>query len=362
MAVSDRAPEGARDGPAPYFFVSYARHHRWAAENRVDAEDPDRWTLRFFDDLTFEVAELTTLERGAQPGFMDREVHVGQHWRRRISEALAACRVFIPLYTPRYFSSLSCASEWYLFQARQSAHELVSGSRPEAIIPVLWLPMPDTELPAVARALQFDHRALGEAYARFGFLQLIRLARYQDEYRLAIHALARRVVRVARDRAPGAAFPVDFTALHSRFENADSMFDAAADLVRCAGSERSPLPLPGPGPAPAGPGQLALLPATDEPASFAPEADASGSPPAEAAVAAYLRTAHSKLAEWFTSRPAQVSSVDFDEFYFRTVHPAAKTALLRQLTPQTPPGPFPRPPRLRGDAPDPRSGGSPHVP
>ena len=369
MAVSDRAPEGAADESAPYFFLSYARHHRSTGErpgdvqNPGDAQDPDRWTLRFFDDLTFEVTELTTLERGAQPGFMDREVRVGQHWRQRISEALAVCRVFVPLYTPRYFSSLSCASEWYLFQARQSAHELIFGTRPEAIIPVLWLPMADTELPAVARALQFDHRSLGEAYARLGFLQLIRLARYQDEYQLAIHALARQVVRTARDRSPGAAFPVDFTTLRSRFENADSMFAAAGDFVRCADAGRPPLSLPGPRPAPAAAGRLALPPGTGDPASSADaEGDASCALPAEAAVAAYLRTAHSKLAAWFTSRPAQVSSVDFDEFYFRTVHPAAKSALLRQLTPQTPPGPFPRPPRLRGDAADPRSGGSPHVP
>ncbi|NUR62184.1 MAG: toll/interleukin-1 receptor domain-containing protein [Catenulispora sp.] len=378
MAVSDRAPEGPGDGSAPYFFLSYARHHRSAGESPVGAEDPDRWTLRFFDDLTFEVMELTTLERGVQPGFMDREVHVGQHWRRRISEALAACRVFLPLYTPRYFTSLSCASEWYLFQARQSAHELISGSRPEAIIPVLWVPMPDTELPAVARTPQFDHRTLGEAYARFGFLQLIRLARYKDEYQLAIHALARHVVQVARDRSPGAAVPVDFTALHGRFEDADDMFAAAGDLVCCADAGRTALVLPGPRPALAGVGRLALPPGTGEPTSFgsagfdpagvdsadcdSAEGDAPCSPCAEAAVAAYLRTAHSKLAEWFTSHPAQVSSVDFDEFYFRTVHPAAKTALLRQLTPQTPPGPFPRPPRLRGDAADPRSGGSPHVP
>lgn len=83
--------------------------------------------------------------------------------------------------------------------------------------------------------------------------------------------------------------------------------------------------------------------------------------PAEDAVAAYLSTARTKLAEWFTSRPAQVSSVDFDEFYFRAVHPAAKRALLRQLTPHAS-GPFPRPPRLRGDATDPPPGGPPHVP
>lgn len=353
MAVSGRVPQGTERGSAPVFFLSYARHHRATEDKTGTAEDPDRWTLRFFDDLTFEVAELTTLPRHSRPGFMDRELRVGQEWPRRISEALAACRVFVPLYTPRYFTSLSCASEWYLFQARQSAHELTSGTRPEAIIPVLWLPMPDTELPAAARALQFDHHALGEAYARLGFLQLIRLARFKDEYQLAIHALAREVVRVALSGAPQAAIPVDFTSLRGRFENAEGLFDAAGDLVRQVGG-RTPLSLPGRR-------QLALPPgptAADPPAE-PPENSAHSS---DEAVTAYIRAAQAKLTEWFASRPHQIASADFDDFYFREVHPAAKAALLRHLTPHAPDGPSARPPRLRSlPTAEQPPGGAPHV-
>jgi hypothetical protein len=354
MAVASRAPLGAEHGSAPVFFLSYARHHRAPEDKTGTAEDPDRWTLRFFDDLTFEVAELTTLPRDSRPGFMDREVRVGQEWPRRISEALAACRVFVPLYTPRYFTSLSCASEWYLFQARQSAHELTSGTRPEAIIPVLWLPMPDTDLPPAAQALQFDHHTLGEAYARLGFLQLIRLARFKDEYQLAIHALAREVVRVALSSAPQPAMPVDFTVLRNRFENAEGLFDAAGELVRRVGG-RTPLSLPGRRP-------IALPPGTSiekRPAELPKGAQSS----AEDAVNAYLRAAHTKLADWFSNRPHQIASADFDDFYFREVHPAAKAALLRHLTPNAPDGRSARPPRLRSLPPAERpSGGAPDVP
>jgi hypothetical protein len=346
MAVSGQAPRSsdAEHGSAPVFFLSYARHHR-SAEDKSGAADPDRWTRQFFDDLTFEVAELTTLPRDCRPGFMDREVRIGQEWRRRISEALAACRVFLPLYTPRYFTSLSCASEWYLFQARQSAHELASGIRPEAIIPVLWLPIPDIELPAAARALQFDHHALGEAYARLGFLQLIRVERFKDEYQLAIHALAREVVRVALSEAPQVAMPVDFTLLRNRFEKAEGLFDAAADLVRRLGG-RTPLALPGRQPLALPPGQAATA----------------GPGPDEEAVAAYIRSVQAKLTEWFSTRPHLVASTDFDDFYFREVHPAAKAALLRHLTPHAPDGPSARPPRLRSSPEDEQPpGGAPHV-
>lgn len=353
MAVSSRAPLGAEHGSAPVFFLSYARHHRAPEDKTGTAEDPDRWTLRFFDDLTFEVAELTALPRESRPGFMDREVRVGQEWPRRISEALAECRVFVPLYTPRYFTSLSCASEWYLFQARQSAHELTSGTRPEAIIPVLWLPMPDTDLPPAAQALQFDHHTLGEAYARLGFLQLIRLARYKDEYQLAIHALAREVVRVALSSAPKPAMPVDFTVLRNRFESATGLFDAAGELVRRVGG-RTALSLPGRRP-------IALPPSTST-AKPPDETPKDALRPADEAVTAYLRAAQTKLAEWFASRPHQIASADFDDFYFREVHPAAKAALLRHLTPHAPDGRSARPPRLRSLPPAERPpGGAPDV-
>jgi len=352
MAVSSRAPLGAEHGSAPVFFLSYARHHRAPEDKTGTAEDPDRWTLRFFDDLTFEVAELTALPRESRPGFMDREVRVGQEWPRRISEALAECRVFVPLYTPRYFTSLSCASEWYLFQARQSAHELTSGTRPEAIIPVLWLPMPDTDLPPAAQALQFDHHTLGEAYARLGFLQLIRLARFKDEYQLAIHALAREVVRVALSSAPQPAMPVDFTVLRNRYENAEGLFDAAGELVRRVGG-RTPLALPGRRP-------IALTGAPIEKPPDDPPKNPQGS--ADDAVTAYLRTAQTKLAEWFATRPHLIASADFDDFYFREVHPTAKAALLRHLTPHAPDGRSARPPRLRSLPPAERPpGGAPDV-
>ncbi|NUP49948.1 MAG: hypothetical protein HOW97_21940 [Catenulispora sp.] len=131
-----------------------------------------------------------------------------------------------------------------------------------------------------------------------------------------------------------------------------------------SGGDGAPTAVQEPGQVPAG---AAVGPAAVDPAAgSAGPTDRPGHQPdphtpAEDAVAAYLSTARTKLAEWFTSRPAQVSSVDFDEFYFRAVHPAAKRALLRQLTPHAS-GPFPRPPRLRGDATDPPSGGPPHVP
>ena len=161
--------------------------------------------------------ELTDIPGGRQPGFMDRELRPGHDWPRRITEALATCRVFIPLYSPRYFSSESCGKEWYAFHRRQVEHEANGGRHPEAIIPVLWVPVPDDRLPRVARSLQFDHHRLGEVYARSGFSQLIRINQYADDYRLALHILADYMVRVAGGNPPATTDPLDFNSLDCAF-------------------------------------------------------------------------------------------------------------------------------------------------
>ncbi|MBC3842855.1 hypothetical protein GXW82_29795 [Streptacidiphilus sp. 4-A2] len=52
---------------------------------------------------------------------MDRGMHLGEGWVGRLSDALASCRVFVPLYSPRYFRSEPCGQEWRGFASRQGA-------------------------------------------------------------------------------------------------------------------------------------------------------------------------------------------------------------------------------------------------
>jgi hypothetical protein len=181
-------------------------------------------------------------------------------------------------------------------------------------------------------------------------------------------------VRVALNGAPRAAKPVDFTSLHGRFETADGLFDAAGELVRRVGG-RTPLSLPGTRPLalPPGTGSTAVTPiAAPYAVPGVPAAQDLWKPPdiseaaaqdsSDDAVAAYIRAVQTKLTEWFTARPPQISSIDFDDFYFREVHPAAKAALLRHLTPHAPGGSLPRPPRLRTlPTAEQPPGGAPHA-
>jgi FxsC-like protein len=204
----------------PYFFLSYAHHPRIDPD---DPGDPNMWVLKLFRDLSQEIMELTDLPAGRQPGFIDRDLRPGYEWSRRITQALATCRVFIPLYSPRYFSSENCGKEWFAFHKRQVEHEANGGRHPEAIVPVLWVPVAEKSLPEVARSLQFDHHRLGEVYVRGGFSQLIKINRYSDDYNEALRTLADHIVRVADHQSPDPAPDklVDYSNVECAFGSAE---------------------------------------------------------------------------------------------------------------------------------------------
>ncbi|MGW1355371.1 FxsC protein, partial [Streptomyces sp. NPDC002409] len=84
----------------PYFFLSYAHTPGYGG-----GTDPDMWVERLFKDLCDHVLAMTDLPAGAPAGFMDREIRSGEGWSERLGEVLATCRVFVPLFSPRYFAS-----------------------------------------------------------------------------------------------------------------------------------------------------------------------------------------------------------------------------------------------------------------
>ncbi|MFK8908249.1 TIR-like protein FxsC, partial [Streptomyces sp. YS-3] len=134
-------PHGAARGgghePRPYFFLSYAH----TPKNDPRDKDPDLWVRRFFRDLSAHVMQLTALPAGVPAGFMDQHVRPGEDWQEQITEALALCRVFVPLYSPRYFLSEQCGREWFAFAGREALHQSRSEHHaPPAIVPALWLP------------------------------------------------------------------------------------------------------------------------------------------------------------------------------------------------------------------------------
>ncbi|MEU6702648.1 FxsC protein [Streptomyces wuyuanensis] len=201
----------------PYFFLSYAHTPRYGA----GGPDPDMWVERLFRDLCGHVMAMTDLPAGAQAGFMDREIRSGEGWSERLAEVLATCRVFVPLFSPRYFASEMCGKEWFAFAQREIYHQAKSNRPAEAIVPALWVPVPPEQLPHPAERLQFNHRAFGDRYVTDGLYGLIKLRIFAEEYERAVYELAKRIVSVADTTAVGPSRPLDYRQAPSAFGTPD---------------------------------------------------------------------------------------------------------------------------------------------
>ncbi|WP_161790197.1 TIR-like protein FxsC [Streptacidiphilus carbonis] len=179
----------------PYFFLSYAHTPSWGAGNG----DPDHWVHILFADLCENIMHLTDLPAGAPVGFMDRELRSGDGWPEALSQNLAVCRVFVPLFSPRYFASKMCGREWFAFNERILRTRAGGGGAVPAIVPALWTRVELDQLPDSVRHIHIDHAAIGARYAEEGIYGLIKLNRLQDEYQETVLRLAQRIVRVATE-------------------------------------------------------------------------------------------------------------------------------------------------------------------
>ncbi|MDH6118146.1 TIR-like protein FxsC [Kitasatospora sp. GAS204B] len=203
--------EGGRKASAkPHFFLSYAHMPP------VGTRNPNARVSQFYEDLCEAVLQLTPLPTADPVGFMDETMHQGDNWAAKISEALATCRVFVPLYHPRLFRSTPCGQEWYTF-AQRTANAPGGAEQNSAIVPVLWVGMQDGALPPVAHAVQYNHPSFPRAYAEDGLYALMAQRHHQGLYEKVVYKLARRIVEVALETVVPVVEPVDFTTNPSAF-------------------------------------------------------------------------------------------------------------------------------------------------
>jgi len=176
----------------PYFFLSYARTPK---RDQADKEDPDRWINKLYKDLCDAILQMTDALPD-EAGFMDRENRLGAEWSPELTAALATCRVFVPLYSRRYFESDNCGKEWFAFARREVNYRARGRKLASAIVPALWTRVERDRIPEVAQSLQYDHSDLGERYCTEGFYGIMKLQNYRADYHRAVHRLAERIVAV----------------------------------------------------------------------------------------------------------------------------------------------------------------------
>jgi hypothetical protein len=195
----------------PYFFLSYARTPRF---DPADRNDPDRWVYRFYRDVCQNILTIKNVPPESV-GFMDRDNRLGDIWPQELARALANCRVFVPLYSERYFSSIHCGKEWYAFRRRELSQW--DGQAGTAILPVLWTRIDERDLPPATSGLQYKHPSFGVNYAEDGLFGIMKLARYRDQYQRMVLRFAQLIIEVAEETQLRPGEPADYPSLESSF-------------------------------------------------------------------------------------------------------------------------------------------------
>jgi FxsC-like protein len=208
----------------PYFFLSYARTPK---RDPSDNDDPDRWVYKLYKDLCAAILQMTDA-RPEEAGFMDRENKIGTQWSPELTAALASCRVFVPLYSRRYFESDNCGREWFAFARREITHKARGRQVVDAIVPALWTRLPRERLPYVAQSVQFDHKFLGERYCTEGFYGIMKLQNYRADYQRAVHRLAERIIAIGDESLPFADEPAIHRVTKADFDSLPSAFGPAS--------------------------------------------------------------------------------------------------------------------------------------
>lgn len=225
MPDGGKAPMASGREERPYFFLSYARTPK---RNPADKDDPDRWVYKLYKDLCDVILQLTAAGPD-EAGFMDRENRLGAEWSPELVGALQRCRVFVPLYSRRYFESSNCGKEWFAFARREIISKARGNDPVSAIVPALWTRMDRDRIPHVAQSVQFDDSALGERYCAEGFYGIMKLQNYRADYQRAVHRLAQRIVDIGdaavapADDSTHERKPADFESLPSAFGPGSAM-------------------------------------------------------------------------------------------------------------------------------------------
>jgi FxsC-like protein len=176
----------------PYFFLSYARTPK---RNIVDKDNPDRWVHKLYKDLCDAILQMTDVQPD-EAGYMDRENKLGAEWSPELMMALKTCRVFVPLYSRRYFESDNCGREWFAFARREVTHKASGGESVDAIVPALWTQIDRGMIPSIAQSFQYHHADLGQRYSHDGFYGIMKLTNYRADYKRAVHRLAERIIEI----------------------------------------------------------------------------------------------------------------------------------------------------------------------
>lgn len=188
---------GEIDPQTPLFFLSYARSR--SSGRHGPRHGPNEAVIRFFEDLSEDVAQLISRPPGSDPGFMDRSMRGGVKWTDELLTAVGTSQVLVALLSDPFINSTWCGMEWHAFSQRPvRPRPGAKRDHQTGIIPVLWAPYPDDRTPkAVSEVQRFSPSGLPDPsisarYEMEGVLGLIRTGP-ESSYRALVWRLALRI-------------------------------------------------------------------------------------------------------------------------------------------------------------------------
>ncbi|MFC8453700.1 TIR-like protein FxsC [Kitasatospora sp. NPDC057223] len=205
---------------------------------------------QFYADLSEEILRRTTLDR-VKLGYQYLRMRTGSVWRSELAQALSTCKVFIALYSPRYFNSSFCGKEWYIFSSRLRESETGPSEALNAIIPVLWESVFDSHeaVPKAAADIWAKDPEFGTEYIERGLRQITQLnfnPNYRTSYEEIVMALAKRVIESIRASRLSDSEPIeDFDSIPDAF--AAPELSAATQDSLGGSPERASVPSARPG-------------------------------------------------------------------------------------------------------------------
>ncbi|MEY9891808.1 FxsC-like protein [Catenulispora sp. MAP12-49] len=209
--MTDNTPKPA--GTGPVFFLSYARP---SAAERVQG-DPDRDYAAFYYDLCAALTRFAPLDRLHNLGAVSAAWNPsGIPAERDVALDIAECDVFIPLHQERYFQNEQCGRELAAFEARM---RLATTPRSDAILPVVWAPVPPQWAASQPSPYQTGQPDIDEEYQFKGlfWLQSAHPARYHE----VVTSLARRIAEIAAGRTVGRVDAAELANLPSSLRQAE---------------------------------------------------------------------------------------------------------------------------------------------
>lgn len=183
-----------RDEHSPVFYLSYAH----GTAQRREGNDSTKRVERLFSDLSDHLADLIHRPNGAEIGFIDRSISLGDRWRAEVARALGTCHVFVALTSVPFFQSEWCGREWAAFASRTVTSRTGSRSHAANILPVLWAPNLSSRVPrAVAEIQSFRPRNGPElsSYREHGLLGL-QVMGQSEAYQSIVWQLANRIAEL----------------------------------------------------------------------------------------------------------------------------------------------------------------------